>query len=80
MGTEYWSPLVDFMRGRLIADGTIDADDLNLLRLTDSIDEASSIIAAFGMDKVRQTAAQRPSPQPLLGERPAPKTAPAHAP
>jgi uncharacterized protein (TIGR00730 family) len=76
MGTEYWDPLLDFIRDRLITSKTIDADDLDLLRLTDSVDEAVAIIASCCY-KVRSTEAQRPAPQPLLGERPAPKTAPA---
>lgn len=80
MGTDYWAPLMGFMRERLISQGTIDADDLNLLHLTDSIEEASSIIATCGLQKIRKLEAQRPSPQPFLGEKPGPKTGPARVP
>ncbi len=80
MGVDYWAPLMAFMRERLIAEGTVDADDIDLIRLTDSVEEASAIIAACGLEKVRKMQAQRPTPQPFLGERPAPKTGPARAP
>jgi uncharacterized protein (TIGR00730 family) len=38
--TGYWAPLIEFMRGELLADGMISAADLDLLRLTDDVDEA----------------------------------------
>ncbi len=75
MGVEYWTPLFEFMRERLIAVGTINAEDLGLIKLTDSIEEAAQIIATCGLDKARAAEAYRPTPQPLLGERPGPKTA-----
>ncbi len=40
MGTEFWEPLVDFMRNRLVKRGTISADDLDSIFLTDSPSEA----------------------------------------
>jgi uncharacterized protein (TIGR00730 family) len=77
MGTEYWGPLFDFIRNRLITSKTIDPDDLNLLRLTDSVEEAIAIISSCGTAKARSVETHRPAPQPFLGEKPAPKTAPA---
>ena len=38
--TGYWAPMIEFMRGELLADGMISAADLELLRLTDEVDEA----------------------------------------
>jgi uncharacterized protein (TIGR00730 family) len=38
--TGYWAPMIEFMRGELLADGMISAADLGLLRLTDEVDEA----------------------------------------
>jgi uncharacterized protein (TIGR00730 family) len=35
-GTEYWAPLMDFLRERLVAMGTIDPGDLDRLFVTDS--------------------------------------------
>ncbi len=75
MGVEYWTPLFDFMRQRLIAAGTINADDMNLIKLTDSIEEASQMIASCGLDKARAAEAHKPVPHSILGEKPGPKTA-----
>ncbi|SDS82194.1 hypothetical protein SAMN04489752_2608 [Brevibacterium siliguriense] len=44
-GTDYWSGLVDWMRGTLLAAGTISAADLDMFTLTDDIDE---VVAAIG--------------------------------
>jgi uncharacterized protein (TIGR00730 family) len=38
--TEYWRPMIDWIRGELLADGMISADDLALLHLTDEVDSA----------------------------------------
>jgi uncharacterized protein (TIGR00730 family) len=74
MGVEYWTPLFDFIKQRLITVGTISAEDLDLLRLTDSIEEATQFIASCGVEKARVIEAQKPEPKSFLGERPAPKT------
>jgi uncharacterized protein (TIGR00730 family) len=39
LGTAYWSGLVDWLRERVVADGNIDSGDLDLLHVTDDIDE-----------------------------------------
>jgi uncharacterized protein (TIGR00730 family) len=36
----YWEPMIDFIQGELLADGMISPDDVELLRLTDRVDEA----------------------------------------
>ncbi len=40
IGTEFWSPLVDFIRHRLIAQGTITEADFRLVYVMDSPEEA----------------------------------------
>ena len=40
MGVDYWQPLVDFLRDRLVAEGTIAATDLDRITVTDSPAEA----------------------------------------
>lgn len=49
MVRDYWQPLVDFMRHQLLAHHTIDQDDLALLRVTDSPEEAMSVITTHAV-------------------------------
>jgi predicted Rossmann-fold nucleotide-binding protein len=44
MGTAYWGGLVGWLRNTMLAEGKIDKDDLDLLMLTDDVDEAVSHI------------------------------------
>ena len=39
VGKDYWSPLFDFLRNRLVAAGTLDAADCDHLFLSDSVEE-----------------------------------------
>jgi uncharacterized protein (TIGR00730 family) len=41
----YWRPLVDWIEGRLLRDGMISSEDLDLLCLTDDPDEAVQTVA-----------------------------------
>src|SRR3954463_11964655 len=45
-GTEYWSGLLDWVRGTLAEAGTINAADLDLITVTDDIDEVLTVIQA----------------------------------
>ena len=40
VGADYWDELLDWIRGELLADGMISPDDLDLLYVTDDIDDA----------------------------------------
>jgi uncharacterized protein (TIGR00730 family) len=44
MGREYWGGLFDWLRGTLIEAGTVNARDVDLLHVTDDVDEAVRII------------------------------------
>lgn len=46
MGTEYWGPMMDFIRETLLKNGTISPGDENIMILTDSPEEAIGRIAA----------------------------------
>jgi uncharacterized protein (TIGR00730 family) len=46
VGTDYWRPLLDWMRDRMLGDGMISPGDLALLRLTDSVDEVVAICSS----------------------------------
>ena len=43
--SEYWAPLLDWIRGRLLEDGMISPEDLELLIVTDDPDEAVRVLA-----------------------------------
>ncbi|MFO0962750.1 MAG: TIGR00730 family Rossman fold protein [Phycisphaerales bacterium] len=51
MGKEYWDELDDFVRRRMIPDGTIDARDRELVRATDDPQEAAEFIASAAKRK-----------------------------
>jgi uncharacterized protein (TIGR00730 family) len=42
--SEYWQPLLDWIRGRLLADGMISPEDLELLEVTDDSGRAVAIL------------------------------------
>ena len=77
MGVEYWQPLIDFLRDRMVRDGTIAAPDLATIQLTDSPSEAMEMIltrsSGFGLRWQRaasrtdagrgRTIRRRPRPQ-----------------
>jgi uncharacterized protein (TIGR00730 family) len=44
MGTAYWSGLLEWLRGTMLADGYIGEGDLELIALTDDVDEAVRIV------------------------------------
>jgi uncharacterized protein (TIGR00730 family) len=54
MGAEYWRPLLDFLRDRLLASGTIDPADYQHFFVTDSAEEAvrhvtDAAVGQFGL-------------------------------
>jgi uncharacterized protein (TIGR00730 family) len=49
MGREYWRPLTDFVRNRLLVEGTIDPGDEQRLQVTDSPEEAVELVASVAM-------------------------------
>jgi len=51
MGREFWRPLMDFFRDRLIAEATIDPDDAERIMLTDSAEEAVASVTEAGMHR-----------------------------
>ncbi len=76
MGQDYWQPMVDWLRARMVVEGTIGPEDLDLLSLTDSPAEAVRLV----LDGARRSLARRPvftrHPRWFLGEVPAKRTAP----
>jgi uncharacterized protein (TIGR00730 family) len=46
MGTAYWSGLIDWVKTTLLAVGKVNAADLDLIQITDDVDEAIQVIVA----------------------------------
>ena len=44
IGTDYWSGLLDWLRGTVLADGKISQADLDMLAVTDDVEEAVSMM------------------------------------
>ena len=59
VGVEYWKPLIDYLRGTLLAAHTIDPADLTHVLVTDSIDEAVAHIRTVALGDFGLTYAPR---------------------
>lgn len=73
MGTEYWGPLIDFLRDRMVAEGTIARADLDRLILTDSAAEAVDRIRTTGLESFGLTYGPGSKPRRWMGEPVAPE-------
>jgi uncharacterized protein (TIGR00730 family) len=67
MGVAYWSRLLEFIRGTLVRNKTVDAADTRLLTVTDSPEEAAATVerALRQYDKTWKG----PKPSKVLGEK-----------
>ena len=68
MGREYWLPLIEFMRDRLIVERTIDPIDLDRITVTDSAAEAVDSITDVAMHRFGLTYGPRLKRRWLLWE------------
>jgi hypothetical protein len=59
-GTEYWRGLLDWIREVMLAEGKISRDDLELLVLTDSPEEAVEVILAAQRGEMQEQAPESP--------------------
>jgi len=64
---DYWSPLMDFVRGTLLRRATIAEADADLLTVTDSLDDAEASIRR-GLERQREGWARPPRRRRILGE------------
>lgn len=69
LGREFWSPMVSFVKQRLLVDGTISEGDENLLYVTDSVDEAMRIIHDVTISRFGLVKAKPIKPRWWLAER-----------
>jgi len=67
MGVEFWKPLLEFMRGTLVKEGTIGPDDVDFL-VTDSPEEAAAHVRRVGMERFGLTYGPKIKPRWYLGE------------
>ncbi len=67
MGVDFWKPLLDFMRGTLVKEGTIDPGDVDFL-VTDSPEEAAAHVRSVGMERFGLTYGPRMKRRWFLGE------------
>ncbi len=74
VGREYWTPLLDFLTGTMVPEGTVSAAETQLLTVTD---DPAAAVAQIVEASARLEAAsgKRPRPNPLLGERQPPRRA-----
>lgn len=68
MGREYWQPFVAMTREMLEA-GTVSPKDLDLMLITDSVEEAMAHIEQQAVVKFGLRRKRRPKPSVLLGEK-----------
>jgi uncharacterized protein (TIGR00730 family) len=69
LGVNYWQPLIDFIRARLIAEKTIDAADLDRWIVTDSPSDAVDMIRERAVGQFGLKYGPRPKARWYLGER-----------
>jgi len=56
-GSDYWGELLDWIRGEVLADGMISPNDLDLLYVTDDLDEAVAQVR----DRYERRSAETPA-------------------
>lgn len=67
MGTDYWRPLVEFL-GTMAEEGTISPSDLDLILVTDDVEEAMNHIRVHAIEQFELSREHRPEPHRWLGE------------
>lgn len=67
IGKVYWGPLVEFLN-RMVADGTIDRADLQLMLVTDDLDDAMRHLHVHAIDAFGLRPRKAPQPRRWLGE------------
>ncbi|MGQ0612964.1 MAG: TIGR00730 family Rossman fold protein [Planctomycetaceae bacterium] len=68
MGRDYWQPLLDYLRNRMVREGTIAAEDVDRLLVTDSPQEAADHVARVAREKFGLRRLRPRRPRWWLGE------------
>lgn len=53
-GSHYWAGLIEWLRGSVLASGAISPEDLNMLQVSDDIDEVIDIMVSRRVPELRQ--------------------------
>jgi hypothetical protein len=69
MGSDYWAPLLDFLRARMVAERTITPQDLEILTVTDDPALAVDTVLAAARTEFGLRWEAAPRPRRVLGER-----------
>ncbi len=68
MGREFWQPMLDFLRSRMVSEATIDARDVDRILVSDSPEEVAAAVAETGMRRFGLTYGPRMKRLWFLGE------------
>ena len=68
VGRDFWEPLIEFLRERPLAEGTINGADLQLLEVTDEVEETIERVADEAMRQFGLSYGRRLKPISVLGE------------
>jgi uncharacterized protein (TIGR00730 family) len=68
MGTDYWQPLLDWVRGTIAGGGYISPEDLDLITLTDDVDEAVALICRADEERVEAMRAELKATESTRGD------------
>jgi predicted Rossmann-fold nucleotide-binding protein len=68
MARQFWRPLLEFMKDRMIRERTIDAQDLDRIMVTDSAAEAVAAITDVAKRRFGLTYGSRMKRRKFLGE------------
>ena len=68
IGTAYWSGLIDWIRATVLADGNVSERDLDMIRVTDDVDEAVKLM--IDAQNRRRSAAPGGGESPDTAHRP----------
>jgi uncharacterized protein (TIGR00730 family) len=60
MGVDYWSGLLDWMRDTVLAEGKINASDLDMITLTDDVEEAVALMVEAREGRYRTPEPRQP--------------------
>lgn len=69
VGSEFWDPILDFLRNNLVPSGYITEDDVTRLIVTDNAEQAADIVHGIALAKFGVEYATRPKRRLLLWER-----------